>query len=96
MCREPSAHPWYAPPMAHPFPQPPDALPRARAKLAVLRHLRDHLTATDPRILDGREAEQLVRDVIEVQLVLLDTEILDLRRLITGLLGEEDEEEAAS
>ena len=70
---------------------PATALGHARAKLRVLRHVRDELHITDPRALAQLDAtESDVRHVIEIQLTLLDVEILDVRRVIGALLAELD------
>jgi hypothetical protein len=72
-----------------PLPLPsPEALRAARAKLAVLRHVRDELAIIDPRTLNGREDHEYVRDAIEIHLTLLDVEILDVRRVVGSLLAE--------
>jgi ferredoxin-fold anticodon binding domain-containing protein len=78
-----------------PLPLPPSdpaaALGHARAKLRVLRHVRDELHVTDPRALAQLDADESdVRHVIEIQLTLLDVEILDVRRVIGSLLAELD------
>jgi|1185.fasta_scaffold1987812_1 hypothetical protein len=75
-------------PLHLPPPDPAFALRQARAKLTMLRHVRDELALVDPRTLNGREDADLVRDAIEVYLTLLDVEITDVRRIVTGLLAE--------
>ena len=81
-----------APSPSRPFSSDPaSALGTARAKLRVLRHVRDELHATDPRALAQVDAEEDdVRHVIMIQLTLLDAEILDVRRVVGSLLAELD------
>lgn len=62
-----------------------DALRRARARLAVLRHLRDELQITDPRTLNGREDHDVVRFAIDECLDEIDAEITAVRRDIGAL-----------
>lgn len=63
------------------------AVAHARAKLRVLCHLRDELHICDPRALAQLDADpDDVRHVIQIQLTLLDTEIIDIERLITQLV----------
>jgi hypothetical protein len=74
-----------------PLPLPsPERLRQARAKLAVLRHVRDELAIVDPRTINGKEDHEHVRDAIEIHLTLLDVEILDTRRVVGALLAELD------
>jgi hypothetical protein len=76
-------------PLPHAPIEPAAALGHARAKLRVLRHVRDELQVTDPRALAQLDAEESdVRHAIEIQLTLLDVEILDVRRVVGHLLAE--------
>lgn len=64
---------------------PPGSLRYARARLAVLRHVRDELEITDPRTLNGKEDHDIIRAAICVQLVVLDDQIAAAHRAIGRL-----------
>ena len=57
----------------------------ARARLAMLRHVRTELEILDPRTLNGKEDHDVMRLAIDVYLTEIDDEITGARTIIGRL-----------